>query len=111
MPRPAVKPVIEIGGKLWMTVDESARRYGVTRTTIYQWFKRGLESKRIGRIRRVNVSSLHRWYRDQQTQVEEVTSGEIQAQQGPTWGDIDPALRPGYDAERSGIDPIRGLQG
>jgi excisionase family DNA binding protein len=78
MPRPNARPVIELDGKLWMTVEETARRKGVSRPTIYTWFKLGLPSKKIGRIRRVNVSDLHRWYRAQQVKVEEVTSDQTQ---------------------------------
>lgn len=79
MPRPRVKPVIEVDGKLWMTVDEVSRRQAVSRGTVYEWFKRGLPSKKIGRVRRINVSALSKWRREQELIEEEVTSASTQA--------------------------------
>jgi hypothetical protein len=40
--REAVAVAERLGSKVWYTVEEAARAYGVSRSTIFVWLKRGL---------------------------------------------------------------------
>lgn len=49
-----------------LTANELARRYGVTRQTIYNLMKRGMPSLRLGSARRFRLADVDAWLDAQQ---------------------------------------------
>jgi excisionase family DNA binding protein len=41
-----------------MTIKEVAQEYKITEKTVYEWFKRGLQFIKIGRMTRIKRSDL-----------------------------------------------------
>lgn len=50
----------------YLTAPELARRWKVTRATIYNLMQRGLPSVTIGRSRRFRVADVEAWLAEQQ---------------------------------------------
>ena len=45
----------------WMTIEDYARRRGVSRSTIYRWIKLGMPVSKRGRVVRVDVEGADAW--------------------------------------------------
>jgi excisionase family DNA binding protein len=46
---------------IYITVDEAARRFEVSRRTVFEWVRDGLPSIKRGRVRRIPVTEARAW--------------------------------------------------
>jgi excisionase family DNA binding protein len=49
----------------WASVDDVAKRLGVTRDSVYRWIEhRSLPAQKIGRLRKFKLSEVGEWIRE-----------------------------------------------
>lgn len=72
--RPSESPKQPVPGSEYLTLNELAGRFGVSKTTLRRWITSGMPCYRIGRVVRVKLSNFEDWLA--QFGTSGVTSGE-----------------------------------
>ena len=66
-----------------ISVKQLADKYGVDRTTVYKWIKRGMPSIKIGGTRRFKVSDVEEWIKYEEIRkLYDVTAGDVETPLG-----------------------------
>lgn len=103
----------ELAGETTFRVDDIARRFGIPRSTLYQWIKHGeIPALRFGRAVRLNRAAVELVLRKRHRATQQEMIHHAASNAPPVPGASDPVLSPlrtgplesSFDAGRHGAD-------